>query len=474
MVTLKAGMRVLISAAPHGERRMIAQRLDHARHLLVRDDRVGHREGGRPPAGGKLLIDHDALFIAETVELIGLDDAAAPGAEHLDAAPAGKLEQMFIFGGIAFQHGIAPAPVGALDEHRHVVDHKLPAVIALGFRAAQRAFFDRADPEDDVATPFAPLRKKHEVNTSPGTHSVEQIYDEYSLRIGAYIRRLIDAVGRNVRDPQVALVYHSFSAAALPGGPPGEHLMTKPVAGGDEILVKHPKVLPFYENTGAKQIEGLMHQLGVDFKVIPYELLECSDLTAYKLVIVPDPMHLNDATRRNLQNARSVMYAGEYLMAHRDPATGKSNYLEPEGFSAQTESDNMRLRYFKAPAGKLTAHGQQPHKWLENISLPEETPYPSDQMVVFDSPDQKFDVVLRAGELPIIVVNPDGNEIFVTNRFFHQGWNMESDWLEKIQYGILRNLFNDLNLEVRLSGESKSRVKSAPWYGSCGLSGHIA
>jgi hypothetical protein len=134
----------------------------------------------------------------------------------------------------------------------------------------------------------------------------------------------------------------------------------------------------------------------------------------------------------------------------------------------------MQLRYFKAPAGKLTAHGKQPHKWLENITLPEEIPYPSDQMVVFDSPDQKFDVVLRAGELPIIVVNPDGNEIFFTNRFFHQGWNMESDWLEKIQYGILRNLLNDLNVEVRVSGESKSRVKTAPWYGSYGLSGHLA
>jgi hypothetical protein len=318
-----------------------------------------------------------------------------------------------------------------------------------------------------------PMRRGYEASTARETRSIDNIEDEYSLRIGSEIRKLIDGVDGRVREPQVALVYNSFSAAALPGGTPKRHEPSRPI-GGAENVVTYPRVLQFYENRCAKQIEGLIHQLGVDYRVIPYEWLEDKDLSGYKIVIIPDPLYLNEAMSKNLKNAKRVLYAGEYLMAHRNPATEKGDYLKPGGFAAETELGEEKIHYFMAPEGKLNAASQERHRWLKTIDFSSEHLYPSDQMCAFSPIDSDCRVVLKVGSQPVILEKENGNQIFITNRFFHNGWNMGPDWLEKIQYTFLRNLFSDSGVDVRVASDSRCRVKTAPWYGSYGLSGYVA
>ncbi|AQQ70331.1 hypothetical protein SMSP2_00676 [Limihaloglobus sulfuriphilus] len=286
----------------------------------------------------------------------------------------------------------------------------------------------------------------------PYSHSFDDIQQEFSLRIGSSIRGLIDTVGRPQRNYEVALVYNSFSAAALPQGSNPDSL-----------------VMDIYSEKCAKQVEGILQQLGVDFKVIAYEGLEYKDLSQYKLVIVPDPMYLTDQMRTNLAGASKVMYAGEYLMAHRSTQSGDYN----TEFTAQTLLPGVTLDYFKAPAGQLAAETPS-HRWLAGIDLSSNPDYPADQMFAFSPMAASYEVVLKVGSNPVLIENTSGNEIFITNRFFHNGWNLPSNWLETIQYQFLKNVLSDLGVEIPVESGQQVRVQSGNSFGSYGINGNVA
>jgi hypothetical protein len=287
---------------------------------------------------------------------------------------------------------------------------------------------------------------------------IDNLEDDYGLRIGPDIRELVDAVDGRTRKPEVALIFHSFATAALPHA-------------GKSSLPNALDVLPLYENS-TRQIEGTMHQMGIDMRVIPYEWLEDRDLSKYKLVIVPDPMYLTDGMRDNLKKARRVMYCGEYLMAHRDPATAKGNYLDPAGFSAETHLKNGNLRYFKDPGGKLTI-AMPEHKLMKGVEVSAYRKYPADQMVVFDPLPKDAKVLLQVSGNPVIIEAESGRVVYVTNRYFYHAWHDDANWLEKAQFTFIRNLLKDCGVNVRVNTPSLCRIKNNS-YSVTGYVGDIA
>lgn len=282
---------------------------------------------------------------------------------------------------------------------------------------------------------------------SKTTVFIDNVEDEYSLKSGPDIRQLIDAARGGVRKPEVALVYQSFEAAALPGG----------------------GTFWFYQPS-ARFIGGMLYQMGIDHKVIPYELLESEDLSKYRLVIVPDPMYLNDKMRANLKKARRVLYSGEYLLTHHDPSTAKGNYAT--GWSAETKLENAQLRYMLAPAGSLTADSKAP--LMQGINVPSDKTYPTDQTVVFDPLPKGSRVLMRVGDTPAIVTMENGRVVHITNRMFNQAYKLEDDWAEKASYAFLRNLAQSSGVNVKVKGDALARVNEGFPYGSYGITGCIA
>jgi hypothetical protein len=305
-----------------------------------------------------------------------------------------------------------------------------------------------------------PMRCDNDVKNLAGKkqYCIDKIEEEYSLKIGADIRKLVDAMDARGRNPQVALVYQSFSAAALPGG-------------GNGDFPGSIRVMPFYENCSTKQIEGLFHQMGVDYTVIPYEWLESGDLSNFKAVFIPDPLYINEKMRDNLRTARRIMYCGEYLLAHRDPNTQRGNYLEEKGFYAETQSHDVNIKYFKADASPLNVAS---HPWMDGISLPDETMYPADQMFAFESTPQKFKTLLQTQDYPIIFATPDGKTTYIANRLLNHAWHCDSDWLEKLAYQFLRNYLADAGVAIRVQTPPLVRVNTNRFFGSYGLTGNIA
>ena len=292
-----------------------------------------------------------------------------------------------------------------------------------------------------------PMRRGHAEDTSENTVTIDNIEDEYALRIGPDIRKLIDAIPNCVRKPEVALVYNSFAATALPAG----------------------KAFAFYQQS-ARFIEGMLHQMGVDLKVIPYEHLESANLDAYRLVIVPEPMYLNEAMRANLKKARKVLYAGEYLLTHHDPSTAGGNFNT--AWSGITRWENGTLRYNMAPVGQIKITKENP--LMKEVVFAADKIYPADQTVTFDPLPPDAEVLMWIGDTPAIITMKGGRVIHVTNRFFIHAYREDDDWLEKGAFTFLRNLVLSSGANVRVGNSALARVKEGFPYGSYGITGRIA
>lgn len=291
-----------------------------------------------------------------------------------------------------------------------------------------------------------PMRRGHAVDfLSKTTVFTDRVEDEYSLRSGPDIRKLIDASRGKARKPEVALVYQSFEAGALPGG----------------------QAFQFYQPS-ARFIGGMLFQMGVDVRVIPYEFLETEDLAEYKLVIVPDPMYLPDAMRRNLRKARKVLYSGEYLLTHHDPASAAGDFNT--GWSGVTDWEGGKLRYGLFPAGKLSAIGRD--RLTRGVA--DHTEYPADQAATFDPLPRDAKVLLKVGETPVLITREDGRVIHVANRFFNHAYHAKDDSLEKIAFALLKNVVTASGARIRVSTGQLARVKESSVYGSYGVTGPIA
>jgi hypothetical protein len=291
-----------------------------------------------------------------------------------------------------------------------------------------------------------PMRRGHATDfLSKTTVFTDRVEDEYSLRSGPDIRALIDAARGGVRKPEAALVYQSFEASALPGG----------------------GAFWFYQPS-ARFIGGMLHQMGVDVKVIPYEHLESLDLSEFKIVIVPDPMYLNDAMRANLTKARRVLYSGEYMLTHRDPATAKGDFNT--GWSGVTKLDGLELRYALAPAGPLSVVKAS---LTNGIEIDPKLTYPADQMMTFDTTPKDTNALMKVGDAPIILIRSKGRVVHVANRFFNHAYSANSDALEKIAFTFVRNLMIDCGVRIRVDGPALVRVKDGFPYGSYGITGCI-
>ena len=301
-----------------------------------------------------------------------------------------------------------------------------------------------------------PMRKGHEVNNIAGReqYSIEKIENEYSLKIGPHIKQLIEATKGQEYNPEVALVYHSFQASALPGG-------TTPKFKGNY------SALPLYYSS-TKQIESSLHQMGVAMKAIPYEWLEHHDLSQYKLVIVPDPMYLNDSMKTNLKRARKVMYTGEYLMAHRDVDSEKGTYLA--AFSAKTTLKDNSVLYFKHPKGPIVANKKDP--LMKGVDFGDHI-YPADQMFRFGDMPGDTEVLAKINGLPILFKS-DSNTIHLANRAFNQAWNLEEDWLENGMFTFLKNLVEQSGAKIQVASGPQARANLSYEYGSYGVCGNIA
>ncbi|MEN8155780.1 MAG: hypothetical protein ABFS10_02425 [Bacteroidota bacterium] len=309
-------------------------------------------------------------------------------------------------------------------------------------------------------TPMAfqfPMREGHEVKNIGGRkqYTVKKIEDEYSLKLGPYIRELLDAAAHPMPESEVALVYQSFQASALPAGPFNE--------------LTANSVMPLYR-VHSKAIEGALHQMGVHMRAIPYEWLATHDLSQYKLVILPDPMYLTPEMRSNLERAQRVLYSGELLMAHRDPESESGSYLTE--FSAIVNDPVFgKIEYLKNEAGSIEANNGNP--LMEGVNFSGDQVYPADQMFIMRDKPEIAEVLASVNELPVIFTLNGGKVLFVANRAFSHGWKMEEDWLENAMFMFLKNLLISSEVTIPVISPPQARANLSSKYGSYGLSGNI-
>ena len=283
---------------------------------------------------------------------------------------------------------------------------------------------------------------------------IKKIEDEYSLKIGPYIKELLEAIKGQTYNPEVALVYHSFQASALPGGP-------VPNFEGNN------SAMPLYY-TSTKQIESSLHMMGVNMEAIPYEWLSDKDLTKYKLVIVADPMYLTADMRKNLKKANSVLYTGEYLMAHRDTVSQKGSYLDE--FTAKTKLENNSVLYFKNKEGKIKVSLES--ELMEGVSFGDNI-YPADQMFKFEILPDGTEVLAKLNDVPMLF-KTDKKTIYLANHAFNHAWETKTPWLENGMFTFLKNLMQQNNVDIKVISEPQTRANRSYEYGSYGITGNIA
>lgn len=211
--------------------------------------------------------------------------------------------------------------------------------------------------------------------------------------------------------------------------------------------------------------------MGADLKVIPYEHLASADLTRYKLLYVPDAMYLSKAMRANLASAPCVIYAGEYLLTHREPASEQGEYNK--GWSAQTVESDCTYYYDMASTQGLTVAAPE-HPWMAGVVFPDRD-YPNDQMVTFDPLPADAEVLwtLEDGS-PVLFACEKGRVIHVTNRLLNHLSRSDDDWLEAPVYHFLRNVLIEQGVNLRVVTAPQRRAMAAFPYGGYGLSGYIA
>ena len=291
-----------------------------------------------------------------------------------------------------------------------------------------------------------------EGNTNQKKYYVDKIEDEYSLKIGPYMKKIIDAADDKIREPEVALVYDSFQAGAMPADRlPGRALW------------------PYY--VGTKQIESSMHQMGIDMRVIPYEWLEDHDLSKYKIVIVPDPMYLNSKMRKNLKTAKKVLYSGEFLLTHRDEKSQSGNYTNK--FKAKTiDKEFGEIIYFNNPEGSIIVNKKNP--LMKNVDFPKNKKYPKDQMFTFNNSPKGSKILAKVGKTPVILTTGNGKNIYVANRAFATAWTEKTDWLEKGMFTFLKNILQSSGVNIHVKTPPQARSNLSYVYGSYGVSGNFA
>ncbi len=310
-------------------------------------------------------------------------------------------------------------------------------------------------------TPIAfqfPMREGHDVKNIGGRkqYTIDKIEDEYSLKLGPYIRELLDAVADPLPEPEVALVYQSFQASALPAGP------------FDKTFAN--SVMPLYR-VHSKAIEGALHQMGVNMRAIPYEWLGDHDLSQYKLVIIPDPLYLSPDMRANLGDAQRVLYSGEFLLAHRDTLSEKGSYLT-DFYARVNDSIFSTMEYIKNKNGRIEVSAQS--ELMKRVTFPEDEDYPSDQMFLIKEMPGNADVLATVNNLPVIFTIDNGKSVFVANRAFSHAWDMEQDWLENGMFLFLKNLLISSHVNVPVVSMPQARANKSNKYGSYGVSGNIA
>jgi len=287
-------------------------------------------------------------------------------------------------------------------------------------------------------------------------YTISKIEDEYSLKIGPYIRELLDAVALPIPEAEVAVVYQSFQAGALPADT------------YHKIFAN--RAMGFYRGH-SKAIEGALHQMGVHMRAIPYEWLGNHDLSQYKLVIVPDPMYLSPAMRSNLGKAKRVLYSGEFLMAHRNEKTQKGDYLSE--FTATTADPALgNVNYLKADAGAIKVATDK--GLMKGVSFPADKKYPADQMFVMEKLPKRSKVLATVDGKPAIFTTNKGKTIFVANRAFCHGWKMKTDWLENGMFTFLQNVLEASKVEIPVVSGPQVRANQCDTYGAYGVSGNIA
>jgi len=290
-------------------------------------------------------------------------------------------------------------------------------------------------------------------NTNQKKYYVDKIEDEYSLKIGPYMKKIIDAAkNTKIEKPDVLLVYDSFQAGAMPA---------------DKW---YGRVLwPYY--FGTKQIESAMRMMGVNLQIIPYEFLENFDLKKYKIVIVPDPMYLNEKMRKNLKSAKKVLYSGELLLAHRDEKTQSGSYTNK--FSAKTFDKKFgEIIYFSNPKNKIIINKKNP--LMKNVTFSESKKYPTDQMFTFKKFPKEAKTLAKVGDFPIIFTTGNGKNIFVANRAFATAWAEKTDWLEKGLFRFLKNVLKVSGVKIRVDSPPQARANASYVFGSYGVTGNMA
>ena len=290
-----------------------------------------------------------------------------------------------------------------------------------------------------------------EGNTNQKKYYVDKIEDEYSLKIGPYMKKIIDATDNNISEPDVLLVYDSFQAGAMPAGHHSGRVLW-----------------PYY--AGTKQIESSMHQMGIDMRIIPYEWLEGYDLSKYKIVIVPDPMYLNQKMRKNLRTAKKVLYSGEYLLTHSDEKSRQGNYTNE--FTARTFDKELgEIKYFRNPDGKIIVNKN--HPLMKNVAFKENNSYPADQMFAFKKAPDNSKALAKIGKQPVIFTTDNGTNIFVANRAFALAWTEKTDWLEKGMFTFLKNVLQNSGVNIRVESPAQARSNLSYVFGSYGISGNL-
>ena len=111
---------------------------------------------------------------------------------------------------------------------------------------------------------------------------------------------------------------------------------------------------------------------------------------------------------------------------------------------------------------------------MTKVSFPENKDYPSDQMFIIEEMPGNSDVLATVNNLPVIFTIDKGKSVFVANRAFSHGWEMEDEWLENGMYMFLRNLLRSSHVNVPVISMPQVRANKSSKYGSYGISGNIA
>ena len=139
------GSRALVAAAPDHQGRAVAEPLGTENDRLI--ENVRGLGVGAVPAAGPLLIDADTVLVAEIVELLGLHQSAAPGAEVVDPRVTGAGEDAVVVLAGEAHHGIRGTPARALHVDVLAVDDEDTVVGVLMLPRGQSLVVQGADSE---------------------------------------------------------------------------------------------------------------------------------------------------------------------------------------------------------------------------------------------------------------------------------------------------------------------------------------